>query len=254
MKKLILTLLILLFPVIGVSAKTCVYNTSSSDFVKRVELTLEQQANGSFKIVGGNIDTNSSVRMPIGYMLTSSGTIELSGNKNTYTFGDCPAKIGLTHPISAGVGILKINDCDGALEYGCFTSDGGGVDSPDVPVEPSNKYEDIISCRDSGYKYIKECGCMPSALADLISNLFMVIKIAAPALLLIVGGFDLIKAMSAQDEKGIKKEQQKLVKKFIAAAAIFLIFTIVQFLVTTLANNSGNIIKCVDYLLNGYNV
>ena len=88
---------------------------------------------------------------------------------------------------------------------------------------------------------------MPAVLTDLTSRIYSLIKSAAPTLLLIVGGFDLIKAMSAQDEKAIGKARQKLVKKFIAAAAVFLIFTIVQFLVSTLAGGSD-----VDYILNGY--
>ena len=121
-----------------------------------------------------------------------------------------------------------------------------------APLDPSNKYSDIISCRDVDYNYIKDCGCMPAALTDLTSRLYMLIKIAAPALLLIIGGFDLIKAMSAQDESAINKARQKLVKKFIAAAAVFLIFTVIQFIVATLASDSTSTMKCVDYLLNGY--
>ncbi len=121
-----------------------------------------------------------------------------------------------------------------------------------VTPEASDKYKDIISCRQTDYNYISECGCMPAALTDLTSRLYMLIKIAAPALLLIIGGFDLVKAMSAQDESAINKARQKLVKKFIAAAAVFLIFTLVQFIVSTLANDSRTTMTCVDYLLNGY--
>ncbi len=120
------------------------------------------------------------------------------------------------------------------------------------PMEESGKYDDIVSCRDADYKYIKECGCMPASLTDLTSRLYMLIKIAAPALLLVIGGFDLIKAMSAQDESAINKARQKLVKKFIAAAAVFLIFTLIQFIVSTFANNVSDTMKCLDYILNGY--
>jgi hypothetical protein len=119
-------------------------------------------------------------------------------------------------------------------------------------MEESGKYDDIVSCRDADYKYIKECGCMPASLTDLTSRLYMLIKIAAPALLLVIGGFDLIKAMSAQDESAINKARQKLVKKFIAAAAVFLIFTLIQFIVSTFANNVSDTMKCLDYILNGY--
>ena len=231
MKKLILILIFALFPMM-VNAET---NCGTYRKENERSITLEVY-----------IDDGGTVRVRDARAVIAGAA------------GECPARFYKWYcTFPDGSYSYNVEKSDGTWpcsDLGAYSNGTGTGDIPDVPVEPSNKYEDIISCRDSGYKYIKECGCMPSALADLISNLFMVIKIAAPALLLIVGGFDLIKAMSAQDEKGIKKEQQKLVKKFIAAAAIFLIFTIVQFLVTTLANNSGNIIKCVDYLLNGYNV
>ena len=127
-------------------------------------------------------------------------------------------------------------------------------DSEDHPLNPSDKYKDIETCNDTMYEYIAECGCIPSALADLTSNLYFLLKIIAPAILLIIGGFDLVKATTAQDEKAIKQAQQKLVNKFIAAAAVFLVFTVVQFLVSILSNDSANTMTCLGYLLNGYNV
>ncbi len=143
---------------------------------------------------------------------------------------------------------LTLVECDSGDDFCYRLTD---YDREVVPID-SGKYDDIVSCRDADYKYIKECGCMPASLTDLTSRLYMLIKIAAPALLLVIGGFDLIKAMSAQDEKAINKARQKLVKKFIAAAAVFLIFTLIQFIVSTFANNVTDTMKCLDYLLNGY--
>ena len=124
------------------------------------------------------------------------------------------------------------------------------------PLQPGNKYDNIETCDSSTYKYISGCGCMPVALTDLTSRLYFWLKIAAPALLLIVGAFDLIKAMSAQDEKGVKTAEMKLVKKFVAAVAVFLMMTLVQFLVTVLSNGNkaeaNTTIKCLDYILTGY--
>ena len=123
-----------------------------------------------------------------------------------------------------------------------------------IIINPGNKYGDLETCHDTEYEFIKGCGCMPAALTDLTSRLYTLIKIATMALLLIVGGFDLIKAMSAQDEKAIAGARKKLVNKFIAAVAVFLIFTAVQALVRILADESAadSILNCVDYLLNGY--
>ena len=238
-----LILLLLLIPALNVKAvqKECMYQLSNwfnSSSNTRMKISMRCKDGECTDIKVTKID---------GYYDVEGGKI-VAGNLT----GSCPDKIGVKmNPYSSPVANLHLDGCHS--EEHCYEKYGEQI-IDEVDLEPSGKYEGIISCRDSGYKYIKECGCMPSALADLISNLFMIIKIAAPALLLIVGGFSLVKAMSSQDEAGIKKEQQKLIKKFIAAAAIFLIFTLVQFLVTTLAKNSGDIIKCVDYLLNGYNV
>ena len=177
------------------------------------------------------------------------------GNDKVMNLTSCPNVISISSPPSSPVGLLTGKDsCSGSPEYGCYplVENKLAYTPPPPPLEDSDKYGDIISCRDVDYKYIKDCGCMPAALTDLTSRLYMLIKIAAPALLLIIGGFDLIKAMSAQDESAINKARQKLVRKFIAAAAVFLIFTLVQFIVSTLASDSTSTMKCVDYLLNGY--
>ena len=130
----------------------------------------------------------------------------------------------------------------------------GGESSTIVP--PSKKYENITTCEGHWDGHIPECSCMPVSLTDLTSRLYFWLKVAAPALLLIVGAFDLIKAMSAQDEKGVKTAQMKLVKKFIAAVAVFLMMTLVQFLITVLSNGNkaeaNTTIKCLDYMLTGY--
>lgn len=137
-----------------------------------------------------------------------------------------------------------------------FTKSDNNPDTPnpDTPIKPSDKYKDVELCRNTQYEFISDCGCMPAALADLVSRLYFILKVGAPAILLIIGGFDLIKAMSAQDESAIKKAQTKLVKKFVAAAMVFLIFTLVQFLVSIISNSAEDTMKCIDYLLNGYNV
>ena len=115
------------------------------------------------------------------------------------------------------------------------------------------KYKDVEICEDKGWEYISACGCMPASLTDLTSRLYKLLKIGAPALLLVIGGFEMIKAMTSQDEASIKKAEQKLVKKFVAAAAVFLILTVVQFLASVLSTDS-TMLECLGYLLDGYNV
>ena len=108
------------------------------------------------------------------------------------------------------------------------------------------------SCDGLSVDRIKACACIPAGIADLTSKAYFILQIIGPVLLLILGGFEMTKALSTQDESAIEKAKKKLVNKFIAAAAIFLIFTIIQFMVNLLAKNAEGIIECVDILLNGY--
>ena len=131
------------------------------------------------------------------------------------------------------------------------------LDVEDVPTQHSTKKEIKCPENDDENNYIKACACLPAGVADITSRLYMLLKIAAPAILIIVGGFDMIKAMSAQDEKGIKSAQTKLIRKFVVAAAIFLLFSLAQWIVSLLATNEANaenILNCLNNLLNGYNI
>ena len=114
-------------------------------------------------------------------------------------------------------------------------------------------YDNVEVCDDKTYSYINGCGCMPASLTDLTSRMYLLLKIAAPALLLIIGGFEMVKAMTAADESAIKKAQQKLIKKVVAAAAVFILLTAIQLLASVLGADA-DAIQCLDYLLNGYNV
>ena len=57
---------------------------------------------------------------------------------------------------------------------------------------------------------------------------FDIIKIGVPILLIIMGAIDLGKAVMASDDKEIKAATSKLIKRAIAAAAVFFAVTIVD--------------------------
>lgn len=66
-------------------------------------------------------------------------------------------------------------------------------------------------------------------LIGFIKSLLMVIQIAIPIGLIIYGTIDLGKAVIASKEDDIKKHQQTLLKRAIAAVIVFLVTTIVTF-------------------------
>ena len=121
-----------------------------------------------------------------------------------------------------------------------------------LPGAPNDKYGDLNTCSDIDVNKIKACGCIPAAVADITSKAYFILRIVGPILLLILGGFEMAKAIASQDESSIEKAKKKLVNKFIAAAAIFLILTIMELVVNLLAKNSAGILKCIHILLDGY--
>jgi len=71
------------------------------------------------------------------------------------------------------------------------------------------------------------CPAELAKLFEFVNSLLNLIKIAIPILLLIVGSIDLGKAVVAGEEKEIKAAQGMLVKRTMAAVAVFFVGTIV---------------------------
>lgn len=85
-------------------------------------------------------------------------------------------------------------------------------------------------------------------VAYYMSLVYHGIRIAIPALLIIVGMFDMGKAIVARKEEDVKKAQSLLIKKIIVGIIIFLFPYIIKFIFNFLAKDS-NIMKCVMDLL-----
>ena len=65
-------------------------------------------------------------------------------------------------------------------------------------------------------------------IVSVVKSLFNIIKILVPIALLIMGVIDLAKAVLASDDKEIKAAESKLVKRAIAAVAVFFAVTLVD--------------------------
>lgn len=96
-------------------------------------------------------------------------------------------------------------------------------------------------------------GGMPQQIVKIIHLIYNAIRIAVPIILIIVGMFDMGKAITQQKEDEIKKAQQLLVRKAVAAGLVFLIVSLVGlvFSVASGEKTSGETWKCVDALLSG---
>ena len=65
-------------------------------------------------------------------------------------------------------------------------------------------------------------------IVAVIKGVFNLIKIGVPIILIIMGAIDLGKAVMASDDKEIKGATSKLIKRAIAAVAVFFAVTIVD--------------------------
>ncbi|MBQ4634760.1 MAG: hypothetical protein IJB71_05380 [Bacilli bacterium] len=90
---------------------------------------------------------------------------------------------------------------------------------------------------------------LPSFVGYFVSLVYNGIRIAIPILLIIMGMFDMGKAIVAKKEDDVKKAQSLLVKKIIVGVIVFLLPYLVNFIFGFLANDSS-IMKCVMALLN----
>ena len=85
----------------------------------------------------------------------------------------------------------------------------------------------------------------------LVSTVVTIFKVAVPILLVIFGMLDLGKAVVASKEDEIKKGQQTLIKRVIAAAIVFLVIMIVQALIRFLSNGEASIMQCFNCFVHG---
>ena len=79
------------------------------------------------------------------------------------------------------------------------------------------------------------CSSIPEQILDITHLIYKAIQIGVPIILIIVGMFDMGKAITQQKEDEIKKAQSLLVKKAIAAGLVFLMFSLVQLVVSVVS-------------------
>ena len=96
---------------------------------------------------------------------------------------------------------------------------------------------------------LEETVCNPEGLKTVftfINNILKLIQIVVPIILIIVGAFDLAKAVMGSDEKEIKAATQKLIKRAIAAVAVFFISTMVTIVLDYVAKSDSKSKENID--------
>ena len=80
-----------------------------------------------------------------------------------------------------------------------------------------------------------DCGGLLPLVRVIRKGIFPLVQIIIPIGLIIYGTIDLGKAVIASDEKEVKAAQSRLIKRFIYAALIFFVVTLVSALMSIIA-------------------
>lgn len=93
---------------------------------------------------------------------------------------------------------------------------------------------------------------------QLIGKAFLILKVVIPLLIIIFGIVNLSKAVLSGEDKAIKENVSKLIKRLIAGVVIFLVPTIIRFIFDSLSYISGNKLTentevCINCLVDPYN-
>ena len=80
-----------------------------------------------------------------------------------------------------------------------------------------------------------DCGGLLPLVRVIRKGIFPLVQIIIPIGLIIFGTIDLGKAVIASDEKEVKAAQSRLLKRFIYAALIFFVVTLVSALMSIIA-------------------
>ena len=137
--------------------------------------------------------------------------------------------------VKADCSDCSISNC---ADCGCVLSQSG------TSCVYDNFNNTVVSCGDNTLTEL------PVTVPKIVSIVYILIQIAVPVILVIIGSIDLIKAIIAQKEDEIKKNQQIFIKRLITAALIFFLFVIVKFVISLAADstNSG-LFDCVECII-----
>ena len=88
-------------------------------------------------------------------------------------------------------------------------------------------------------------------IVNVIRVVYNGIKIGVPIILIVVGMIGMGKAIASQKEDDIKKAQNTLIKQAIAAVIVFLMFQLVQIVMSVIGVKDESNWSCVKEILTG---
>lgn len=90
------------------------------------------------------------------------------------------------------------------------------------------------------------CNGIGPVVALIKNGVFPIIQIGIPILLILMGTIDLGKAVLGNDDKAIKQATSQLIKRAIAAVAVFFVAVLVKVIMGWLGDRESDWAKCWD--------
>lgn len=138
-----------------------------------------------------------------------------------------------------------VNQClstcrDLNCERGCKNSYNGYYENRLHTYSPYSK----VQCGDVDVPYL---------VPQIVRTIILVLQIATPIIIVVLGSLDLAKAVIAHKEDEIRKGQQTFIRRLILGSLVFLVFVVVELIVGLVApkNEEINMWNCVDCFING---
>lgn len=98
----------------------------------------------------------------------------------------------------------------------------------------------MAQCNGTG-PWLSGCpnACIPADLARYTTMIYNLIKVIVPIALIMIGMFDMAKAITTKSQEEVKKAQQLLVRKAVAGALVFVLFSGIAWVLEILDSTSG---------------
>ena len=237
------------------------YRKNLSNKTVYIELGYEKLADGSVgryfivtdqsSMYGGAVARDSDGLVTVfgqdTYMIEHPEKI-YSNSNGTYTYSDI--KINMTNSGYSNVYYIASTTDDEAI--GDYNQGSANEYNPDtgeefIPESPDLEIEEINFCEEKGVL----------KTFQIVGYILFIAKIIVPLLLIILGTIDFAKATISSDDKAPKDAMISLIKRVLIAVIIFLIPTILDFLLS-LVNGASEAFKdseftnCTDCLFDPF--
>ena len=185
--------------------------------------------------------------------VTENGGKDKDGNTCYYTGGSCQVK---KYACEEGIMHCKCydsNTCPSYDDYGnkCHAYPTAGCVTETEYQADQTRYDDGTY---DNYEENSDVTCgngltFNKSIANITHYMVLLFQIIAPSLLIVLGMIDLFKGFASGKDDVIKKSQGTFIKRLIVAVTMFLVITIVRFVIGFFDDQT--IMDCFNCFVNG---